>query len=54
MNVMCSAVHVALPTVGEAAITGAALVLIRGARPDLLQLRDSRPAATTKLEPSEG
>jgi cobalt/nickel transport system permease protein len=39
---------------GEAAITVAALVLIRGARPDLLKLRDSRPVQAPSLEPSKG
>jgi cobalt/nickel transport system permease protein len=41
--------------VGEAIITVAALALIRGARPDLLELRDARPSTTLApaLGPSE-
>jgi cobalt/nickel transport system permease protein len=38
--------------VGEAFITVGALALIRGARPDLLQLRDAAPASAGRLEPS--
>lgn len=41
--------------IGEALITVGALALIQNARPDLLQLRDARPATATNpaLEPSE-
>jgi cobalt/nickel transport system permease protein len=39
--------------IGEAVITVGALALIRSARPDLLTLRDARPAPHRTLQPTE-